>query len=179
MYQKIYINFIILITFFFINTHSVHSEIVNKIEIIGNERISDDTVKLFSQVSLDDDLSKDDLNTILKNLYETNFFKNVVVKLKNNILSIKILENPIIESINYNGIKSNKLIDQLKEDALVKSRSSYNEFILIEEKNRLISLLKEIGYYNPEIDIILNEEDDNLDLERRKCWVSGPLPKRL
>jgi len=162
MYQKIYINFIILITFFFINTYSVRSEIVNKIEIIGNERISDDTVKLFSQVSLDDDLSKDDLNTILKNLYETNFFKNVVVELKNNILSIKILENPIIESINYNGIKSNKLIDQLKEDALVKSRSSYNEFILIEEKNRLISLLKEIGYYNPEIDIILNEEDDNL-----------------
>ena len=117
---------------------------------------------MFSQVSLEDDLTKDDLNTILKNLYETNFFKNVIVELKNNILSIKILENPIIETINYNGIKSNKLIDQLKEDALLKSRSSYNEFILIEEKKRLINLLKEIGYYNPKIDIILNEENDNL-----------------
>ena len=102
------------------------------------------------------------MNTILKNLYETNFFKNVNVEFKNNILLIKILENPIIETINYNGIKSNKLIDQLKVDALLKSRSSYNEFILIEEKKRLISLLKEIGYYNPKIDIILNEENDNL-----------------
>ena len=162
MYQKIYINFIILFACFLININTVHSEIVNKIEIIGNERISDDTVELFSQVSLEDDLTTDDLNTILKNLYETNFFKNVSVELKNNILSITILENPIIETINYNGIKSNKLIDQLKEDALLKSRSSYNEFILSEEKKRLINLLKEIGYYNPEIDIILNEENDNL-----------------
>ena len=162
MYQKIYINFIILFACFFININTVHSEIVNKIEIIGNERISDDTVELFSQVSLEDDLTTDDLNTILKNLYETNFFKNVSVELKNNILSITILENPIIETINYNGIKSNKLIDQLKEDALLKSRSSYNEFILSEEKKRLINLLKEIGYYKPEIDIILNEENDNL-----------------
>ena len=32
------------------------SEVVKKIEITGNERISDDTIKLFSEISLNSDL---------------------------------------------------------------------------------------------------------------------------
>ena len=150
-----------LISNFFV-FNSTYAEIVKKIEIIGNDRISDDTIKLFSQVSIEDDLYIDDLNTILKNLYETNFFKDVLVEFENNILLIKISENPIIEKVNYEGIKSNKLLEQIKENALIKSRSSYNEFILNEEKKRLKNLLKELGYYNPKIDITLKEERNNL-----------------
>ena len=131
MYKKIYINFIIFFTFFLINVHPVYSEIVNKIEITGNDRISNETIKLFSDVSINDDLDKDNLNIILKNLYETNFFKNISIELNNNILLINVIENPIIENINYEGIKSTKTLNALKEGALVKSRSSYNDVILI------------------------------------------------
>ena len=75
MYRKIYINFVILFSCFLINIFPVHSEIVNKIEISGNDRISNETIKLFSEVSVNDVLDKDNLNIILKNLYETNFLK--------------------------------------------------------------------------------------------------------
>ena len=89
---------------------------VKKIEILGNERISSETIKLFSQVSIDDNLNKNDLNKILKNLYETNFFDDVTVKLENDLLLINVLESPIIENIEYKGIKANKILDVLKEN---------------------------------------------------------------
>ena len=66
-------NLLILIFLFMLNS-ILKAEIVNKIEIQGNIRISDETIKMFSGVSLKDDISESDLNQILKKLYETNFF---------------------------------------------------------------------------------------------------------
>ena len=113
------------------------SDIVNKIVVTGNERISEKTIKLFSEVLLNDNLNDNSLNDILKNLYKTNFFKDVSVKFNENILLIDVEENPIIENIKYEGIKTNKVLKALKEDALIKDRSSYSENLIIKEKNRL------------------------------------------
>ena len=55
---------------------------IKKIEIDGNKRINNETIKMFSGVKIGKDLSKNDLNDALKNLYETNFFKDVNLKLK-------------------------------------------------------------------------------------------------
>ena len=52
----------------------------------------------------------------------------------NEILTIKVIENPIIESIELKGIKSQKILDFINEDALIKSRSSYNELTLKKKK---------------------------------------------
>ena len=56
----------------------------------------------------------------------------------------------------------NEVVNLLKEDALVKSRSSYNDVILIDEKDRLLSVLKNLGYYNSSLEIIINDQKDNL-----------------
>ena len=53
------------------------AEIVKKIQIEGNDRVSSDTIKLFSGVKLNDDLNTSELNQILKKLYDTNFFKDI------------------------------------------------------------------------------------------------------
>ena len=137
-------------------------EVLKKIEITGNDRISDDTIKLFSEISLNSDLKKENLNEILKKLYETNFFQNVSIKFENNTLFVNVEENPIIENINYQGIKKKKLIDLLKNDALIKSRSSYNEYLVNEEKKRLLNTLKNIGYYNADVDIYVENQENNL-----------------
>ena len=58
---------------------------------------------MFAGVSLNDDLSENDLNIILKKLYNTNFFDLVSVKISNKGLFIKVKENPIIQNIDYRG----------------------------------------------------------------------------
>ena len=52
------------------------ADIVKEIQVEGNDRISSTTIKLFSEISLNENLDKQELNNIIKRLYKTNFFKN-------------------------------------------------------------------------------------------------------
>ncbi len=82
------------------------STIIEKIEIDGNFRVNNETIKMFSGVKIGDDLSKNELNDALKRLYETNFFEDVQLKIENKILKIYVKENAIIKNIKIEGIKN-------------------------------------------------------------------------
>jgi len=137
----------------------VNAEIIKDIKITGNNRISDETVLMFSSVKVDENLDIINLNEILKKIYETNFFKNVSVKLENNILIIDVIENPIINSIDIVGIKSKTLVDEILKKINLKSRSSYNEFLLQNDIFEINNFLKDQGYYFSNISV--NKEDLN------------------
>ncbi len=144
---------------------SVKSEALKEIEIIGNERISNETIIMFSDVNINDDISNNKVNDILKSLYQTNFFENVSVNFNLNKLSITVKENPIIQSITYNGVKSDTLKEKILENVNLKSRSSYNEVILAKDKNIILTSLKELGYYFSEIDIqLIDQKNNKIDL---------------
>ena len=96
---------IIFIFLFYINF--AHSEIINKIEIKGNERVNSETIKVFGGLKIGDSLDSQDLNEILKRLYETNFFENIDITLNQSILQINVKENPIIQ--NFNQLKIQEL----------------------------------------------------------------------
>ena len=136
MFKSIYKINLFLIFFFLILTHTLRAEIVNQINIEGNQRISTEAIKMFADVSINEDLSENDLNKILKKLYETNFFDLVSVKISNEILVIRVKENPIIQNINYEGIKSSKLLEELKKNIILKPRSSYNENLADKDKKK-------------------------------------------
>ena len=152
--------FIVAFTIFF-STNAIPNTL-NKIEITGNDRISDETIKLFISVNIKDNLDEIKINEILKDLYKTNFFKDITVKFENQILLINVLENPIIEEINYRGIKSDRILDIIKNQTTIKSRSSYNENKIKKEKLIIENILKELGYYNSELNILTKQTKNNL-----------------
>ena len=140
----------------------VFSEIVKQIEINGNERVSDETIIMFSKISINDDLKSQDLNNIIKNIFKSNFFNDVFVSFKNNKLIITVDELPIIENINFDGIKSNTLLEKISDNLKLISRSSYNEILLKKDRDKILIKLKSLGYYFAEVDII------KTDLENKK-----------
>ena len=148
--------------FVFLNLNISNAEILEKIEVNGNDRISSDTIILFTELSTNSNLSEDDLNLVLKKLYKTNFFKNVNLSFVNKVLQINVIENPIIENITYDGIKTKKLLDEIKKNALLKSRSSYNEFTVSEEKKNFQNLLLNNGYYTSKVEVLVDESKNNL-----------------
>jgi len=154
--------FIQILIIFIFNFKILYADTIKEIEIFGNDRISIETIKLFSNVSLNEEVKKNKINEILKNLFETGFFNDVAVKFEENILTINVVENPIIENIIFKGIKANKIEEALKENSLVKSRYSYNKIIIKREKLRLEEILKELGYYRAKVDILVVEEKNNL-----------------
>ena len=153
--------YLFLIFFFSISTLVARAEIINKINVEGNQRISSETIKMFSGTSINEDLSENDLNDILKKLYETNFFDLVSVRISDKTLIIKVKENPIIQNITIEGIKSSQILEDLKKNIVLKSRSSFNEVQLDKDKKKIKSFLKDIGYYFSELDILIEELEDN------------------
>ncbi len=152
---------IITIFLFFSFKTFVFGEVVNKFQIIGNERVSKDSIKMFSDINLGDNIDKNDLNKILKNIYDTNFFEDVKVSLENNILLIVVKENPVVEKVSIKGLKSKTLTEELEKPLKVKSRSSYNEILLIEDKKNISNVLKQKGYFFSKVDLMVEKLSDN------------------
>jgi len=138
------------------------SEIVKKIQITGNTRISDETILMFSGINEGKNFNNSMLNEILKNLYESNFFNNVSVKFENSIIVINVEEAPLIKDIKISGIKADKHKKLIKESLILKPRGSFNEFFLTEEKKNIQSKLKSAGYYFSKIDPFIEILDDNM-----------------
>ena len=157
---KFKIIFIFLLLFNFYTT-LVKSEVVEKITIIGNERISDETIQIFSNVKISNYVDSDKLNQILIDLYDSNFFENLSLNLKNNNLEITVVEFPIIENISYEGVKSSSIIDEIKKNLKLKNRSSFNQIILEDDKERINSTLKELGYFFSKTEIFIENLKDN------------------
>ena len=107
----------------------------NEIVITGNKRISNETIKVFSSIQDDKNLDENSLNLILKNLYETGFFKDVSVKIEDNKLFIKVVENKIIQSVVIEGIKSKTIEASISDVLSLKDRSSFNMTFLKNDLN--------------------------------------------
>ena len=93
-------------TLFFLFFLNLSAEIIQKIEVKGNDRISDETIKVYGEITTGKDYSPFDINKILKNLYNTNFFEDVKISLSNNVLDITVKEYATINSIELQGEKS-------------------------------------------------------------------------
>ena len=160
--MNLFIYTIKVIIFYIFFLTCVYSEIIDKISINGNDRISNKTIQMFANIELKDEISNNKINQILKDLYETNFFENVKVQFENNTLTIEVNEYPIILNINYNGIKSKTLLKEINFEKLIREKSPYNNITLEDEKNRLDNKIKEIGYFNSKIGITVENLDNNL-----------------
>ena len=149
-----------LILHFFLTSYS-HAEIIKKFLIEGNDRISDETILMFSNLVVGEDINQINLNNALKELYYTDYFKNVQISFEKNVVKINVVENPIIQKIIINGVKErnlNKIIDDVT--------SKINKYPLIESKindqvNLLKDILKSYGYYFVELKTSYIENDNN------------------
>ena len=123
-----------------------YAEIINNIEVSGNQRISKDTIIVLGAIEIKSNYNNEDLNLILKNLYNTNFFEKINLKISNNILIIEVSENRIIEDVEINGIKSAKLTEFLNDSIKLKSRNSFNESLFTKDVNTIKSIIRANGY---------------------------------
>jgi len=66
---------ILTLIFILLNFSAVKAEVVEKIVIEGNKRISEETIKIYGEVELNKNFTESDLNKVLSNLNSTNFFQ--------------------------------------------------------------------------------------------------------
>ena len=138
--------FIILILFSTFYFSAAFAEIVKDIKIQGNKRVSDATIKIYGDIKINENYSEIDLNNILNNLYLTNFFEDVNIELKNGVLSINLVEYPIIDTIIILGEPSKKYKEEIKKLITSKDKGSYIKKNIANDSNIIKKLYSSIGY---------------------------------
>ena len=154
----------ILLLFFFIITLSsqaLSKELIKNFEISGNDRISSETIILFSGYKLNDKIDQNDINEIIKKLYETSFFKNLSINFDENILFIEVEENPLVQTVIFNGIKNKSLIEQIKDTIVQKEKSSFVENKIKIDQDRILNSLRVSGYYFSKVSSSIKKNKNN------------------
>ena len=152
--------------YFFLTT-ILFSEMINKIEVSGNKRISDETILVLGSIQNNQNFNDEQLNETLKSLYDSNFFSDININLNNGLLSISVIENPIIEDIAITGVKNKNFLKVLSENITLKNRMSFTENQLQKDINILNNILKSGGYYFAKVkpSSITNDELNSVRLE--------------
>ena len=156
---KIKIFFILLFLALFNNSFA---ETVNKIEINGNKRVSDETIKVYGQIKpLNSNFTDSDINNIIVNLYKTNFFKDINIAIKNRTLVINLVEYPLINQIIIIGEASSGIKKRIKEIISLKEKNSFIRNNLNNDINLIKKLYSSIGYKFANIDSKIKKIDEN------------------
>ena len=149
------------IIFFLLICFTASAKNIEKIIVEGNERISDQTIIMFSDANIQDKLEINDINNILKNIYDSNFFDDVKVNFENNILTISVVEKAIIENIKYEGIKSKTTQEEILNLRILKPKSSFDETLLKKDRDRIYDTLLNLGYYFAKVETKLEKLENN------------------
>ena len=157
-FKKIFI-FLILFFIFFYNTSN--SEVIKRVEVKGNERISAETIIVFGDIEIGKNYESSDVNLLIKKLYETTFFSNISVVLENNKLSIVVTENSFINSIIFNGEKAKKYTEKIRELLTLREKSSFIENNIKKDINIIKAFYRSLGFYFVKIDVEIEKLKQN------------------
>jgi outer membrane protein insertion porin family len=95
---------------------------VERIDIRGNRRIQEDTIRFYIQSRAGETYDEGRLELDLRALYKANFFENIEIEERDGdtgkIITFVVKEKPLIRSIEYSGNKSfteSNILDHFKE----------------------------------------------------------------
>ncbi len=138
---------------------------ISNVEINGNERITKETIILFGQIDLNNEIDDNELNLILKNLYETNFFEDIKLKIIDQTLIVNVKEFPLISSLEIVGVKAKKIKNPILENINLKNKGSFNEYLAGKDKDIVTNVLRSFGYYFAKVDIkIIDQPNKTIKL---------------
>ena len=137
-----------VIVFFLLLTNTLVAEIA-KVNIAGNARVNKATIESL----VDKKISNIDsiyINNLTKKIYDTDFFADVKISYNNNVLTINVIENPIVNFFYINGIKDTDL-DQVNKIITLKENSIFSSSKLKKDIESTREFLNATGYYQASI----------------------------
>ena len=159
--KKIIFQLLIICIFF----TPVNAEIINNIKLENNIRVSKESVIAFGNIELGKNYSETEINQILVDLYNTNFFSDIKLRVENNVLIINVTERKIIQTVVIDGIKSKENTEQILKQLKLKDKSPFDEFVAEQDLIKIKNSLNRSGFYFAKVAVTIKENNnDTLDL---------------
>tara|TARA_B100000963_G_scaffold71464_1_gene59579 strand:+ start:191 stop:2431 length:2241 start_codon:yes stop_codon:yes gene_type:complete len=158
-----YIRFL-LILFFFHNSLA-YAEVINDVKIENNKRVSKESIIAFGKIKLGSDYDEKSINEILIDLYNTNFFSDIKLRVENGVLFVNVEEKKIIQSVVLEGIKSKENQSKILKQLELKDKSPFDKFTAEKDITKIKNALNRSGYYFAKVDAKIKENNnDTLDI---------------
>lgn len=140
--------------------NSALGAIVSRIDISGNQRMDDESIRILSGVHVGDKIGYEHANTVAKKIQTSGYFSSVNVKLDGSVLKIKVTESPIINMVTVEG---NDEIDteDLKKEIRTKERASYDTSVIGGDVQRILTLYQRKGYFGTKVNPKRIDLDNN------------------
>ena len=163
--MKSIFKFLIIISSVYFTFIYLNAATISDIKIEGNKRVSDETIIVYGDIKLNQNINSTKINQILNNLYATDFFKDIKIEEVNGILNIKVIEYSLINQLIITGEASSKIKEQIERSISTKSKRSLIESRISDDVNIIKKLYSSIGYNFANIDVKIKELDsENVDI---------------
>ena len=150
---------VFLITFFF--SDYSYADKIKEFKIIGNERLAKETIILFSEFNIGDEVNQNDINNSFKKIFDTNYFQNLNIKFIDGILSIRVVENPIVEKINITGIENKSIYSEMEKITKKTEKYPFIQSNFAEQKSQLLNIVRNLGFYFADVEMLVEENQNN------------------
>ena len=117
---------IIILIFLDISVSFSNDYFIKKVEITGNKRIPTSFITNITNKYFNKKITDEEINLITKDLYKSDFFDDITVKVDNDTLQIEVVETPIINEIYFFG-NSFFTEEQLKDIVKINKRDTFSK----------------------------------------------------
>ena len=132
--------------------------IISNIIIKGNQRVTNDTILTYANISKGDPITEELIQTVIRRLYQTKYFDDISVTQEFNDLIISISEKPIVSNIiiTDNAIIEDEDIISALDDVGISRTQPYDKNIFDKIEQELVRLYFDRGRYNASISTTVN-----------------------
>lgn len=120
--------------------------VIRQVDVEGTQRIDPDTVRSYLLLKVGDKATADELDKSLKALFATGLFADVTLRMQGDHLEVRVVENPIINRIAFEG--NHKLTDKvLSDEVQLKPRVVYTRTKVQNDVKRILDLYRRSGRF--------------------------------
>ncbi|QNT78771.1 Outer membrane protein assembly factor BamA [Entomobacter blattae] len=121
--------------------------IIQGIEIRGNDRVETNTILSYLVVQRGDTFNQDQLDRSLKLLYATGLFRDVSLHRSGDILQVRVVENPVVNQVAFEG-NSGLKDEDLRKAVSLQARSIYTPALVASDRKKILDAYAVHGFYS-------------------------------
>ncbi len=125
---------------------AIAQTVVREVEVEGTQRIDPDTVRSYVIIKPGDTATGEQLDRSLKALFATGLFADVTLRMEGDRLAVRVVENPIINRLAFEG--NRRLTDEvLNTEVQLRPRVVYTRTKVQNDVKRILDLYRRTGRF--------------------------------
>ena len=136
------------------------ANVIGRIAVEGNQRIESRTILTYLGLKVGDQFAGQAVSQSLKDLFATGFFADVKLLKRGDTLVIRVLENPVVSEVVFEG-NDHIETSTLEQEVTLNARSIYTKTKLQNDVKRVLDIYRRSGRYTATVEPKIIQRDQN------------------